>query len=184
MLVISSLALGQVTGGDPRRSMASGDRSIINGDRLMNDADNALREAAGAQDTCDNKKHSESECQRAASLRTDAMRMRGDAETWYRRAVEAYPSNIPWHKKLGESLYLLGRFSEAVEEYKIIVNADPNNPVYRNDLAWGYACQGVWSPAEEAESQALQLDPKNKFYRNHLSNFQKHKRERLNCSTL
>lgn len=44
-----------------------------------------------------------------------------------------YHSGPVYHNNKGNSLYNLGRYEEAIDEYNIAIELDPDNPVYHNN---------------------------------------------------
>jgi Flp pilus assembly protein TadD len=100
-----------------------------------------------------------------------ALASKGDfaeAVRHYRIALET-TDIIPLHRDLGYVLLKLGRFEEAVAEYRKVLSAMPDNPDVLNELGYALAHTGKFDEAIEYFSQALQIDPNNTLARNNLN---------------
>ena len=63
------------------------------------------------------------------------------------------------HSKFGYALLNLGRFQEAVTEYRKVLSATPNDPDVLNKLGYALTHMGKFDEAIAHFNQAIRIDP-------------------------
>jgi len=63
------------------------------------------------------------------------------------------------HRRMGNALDGLGRFSQAEVHYKKALKLDPHNAKIWNDAGYSYYLQGRWADAEQTLKSAVRLAP-------------------------
>ena len=63
------------------------------------------------------------------------------------------------HRRMGNALDGLGRFSQAEVHYKKALKLDPHNPKAWNDAGYSYYLQGRWAEAEQTLKTASRMAP-------------------------
>ena len=80
----------------------------------------------------------------------------------YDKVLAEHPDNMQVLAKRAENYILLGRFDEAVRDFKIAAPALDESPAWVN-LGLAVECQGNYEAALICYDRALELDPSNKF---------------------
>jgi tetratricopeptide (TPR) repeat protein len=99
----------------------------------------------------------------------DRQKRTGQAEQFFRQALELDPSNALTLNYLG---YMMAdkdlRLPEALQLVRKAVELDPMNGAYLDSLGWVYFKMGMYDLAEENMSQAIQRDPADPTVHDHL----------------
>jgi tetratricopeptide (TPR) repeat protein len=83
----------------------------------------------------------------------------GAAEKGFRRALELNPNLLIAHEFYGHFLILMGRFDEAISEFKRAQQLDPLSPAVNTELGWPYWFDRQYDKAIQQWQKALELDP-------------------------
>ena len=63
------------------------------------------------------------------------------------------------HNAQGDEYYNVGKYKEAIDEYKLAIEIDNNHARYYNNLGWAYLNSKDYAPAEENFNKAIELSP-------------------------
>lgn len=75
------------------------------------------------------------------------------------KAVELSPNNGEFHRQIGIRLAWLGRFDEAVAEFKRSLDLEPMSAVTHVNLGWTYYFAGKMTESDAELAMALEMDP-------------------------
>ncbi len=96
----------------------------------------------------------------------ETLNKREEAESQYKKAVEAYrkyfdsnPDDAEAHYNLGQTYAKLAQYSEAVREYRAATKLKADDPDMYFDLGMAHTKLAQYEPAAAAFSKALEIDP-------------------------
>ena len=96
----------------------------------------------------------------------EALQKREQAESEYKKAVEAYrkyfdanPDDAEAHYNLGQTYANLGQYSEAIREYRQATKLKTDDPDIYYDLGVAHTKLAQYEPAAAAFSKSLEIDP-------------------------
>src|SRR5258708_32281643 len=91
-----------------------------------------------------------------------------EAESQFRQAVQADPSNIDAVTNLGVAIFKQGRFAESIPFFEKAVANRPQQAAVHNDLAQAYVRVRRPHDAAAEMARACDLEPQNPDYRRFL----------------
>jgi Flp pilus assembly protein TadD len=91
-----------------------------------------------------------------------------EAESQFRHAVQADPSNIDAVSNLGVAIFRQGRFAESITFFEQAVASRPQKAALHNHLAQAYVRTGRPHDAAAEMARACDLEPRNPDYRRFL----------------
>jgi len=80
-------------------------------------------------------------------------------ERYQNKAVELSPNNAEFHRQIGLRLAWLGRFDEAVTEFKHSLDLEPMSAVTHANLSWTYYYAGRMKESDAELAMAIEIDP-------------------------
>lgn len=92
-----------------------------------------------------------------------------EAESEFKKAIEADSNNPDFHNNLGVTYFRQGRIQEAQKEYKKAIELDANISIFHSNLGELYHEQGRLEDALKEMKMALEITPR----KGELQNFQK-----------
>jgi tetratricopeptide (TPR) repeat protein len=110
---------------------------------------------------------------RAQQLNAEGIRLMqqdrfAEAESQFRQAVQADPSNLEAAANLGVAIFKQGRFAESIPFFQQAVAAHPQQASLHNDLAQAYVRVQRPHDAAAEMARACDLEPRNPDYRRFL----------------
>lgn len=96
------------------------------------------------------------------------------AEHEFRKAIDIYYYSLPAHYNLANLLLDMGRYEEAMKEYKACLKFNRKTAFIRNNMGVIYQKKKYYEEAAEQFAIACKLSPKNKIFQDNLKMAQKH----------
>ena len=96
------------------------------------------------------------------------------AEAAFRKAIEIYYYSLPAHYNLANLLLDMGRYEEAMKEYKACLKFNRKTAFIRNNMGVIYQKKKYYEEAAEQFALALKLSPKNKIFADNYRLARKH----------
>jgi tetratricopeptide (TPR) repeat protein len=106
------------------------------------------------------------------SLYRDRDKIRAEAE--FRKAIEIYYYSLPAHYNLANLLLDMGRYEEAMNEYKACLKFNRKTAFIRNNMGVIFQKKKYYEEAAEQFAMACKLSPKNKIFSDNLKMAKKH----------
>lgn len=106
------------------------------------------------------------------SLYRDRDKIRAEAE--FRKAIDIYYYSLPAHYNLANLLLDMGRYEEAMKEYKACLKFNRKTAFIHNNMGVIYQKKKYYEEAAQEFSIALRLSPQNKIFQDNLRAARKH----------
>lgn len=106
------------------------------------------------------------------SLYRDRDKIRAEHE--FRKAIELYYYSLPAHYNLANLLLDMGRYEEAMKEYKACLKFNRKTAFIHNNMGVIYQKKKYYEEAAQEFTVALRLSPQNKIFQDNLRAARKH----------
>lgn len=100
------------------------------------------------------------------SLYRDRDKLRAESE--FRKAIDVYYYSLPAHYNLANLLLDMGRYEDAMKEYKACLKFNRKTAFIRNNMGVIYQKKRYYEEAAEQFTMALKLSPQNKTFQDNL----------------